>query len=113
MNTDHLYFVMVFTVPDDKFGRFKEVTAEQRRISETEEGTLVYETYRHKDGTFCHIERYADEAALIAHVQNTAPQLQEWMTIVELTNTIAMGTISDATVQKFALEQHYLPYAQM
>lgn len=113
MTSEHINFVMFFTVQDAQMARFEEITKEQRRISASEQGTTVYETYRHADGSFCHVERYADENALITHVQNTSSLLEEWMGIVELKQTVAAGPLSESIVKQFSLEAHYLPYAAM
>lgn len=113
MEDKTLIFIFSFTVKEENQARYEQVLAEQLEITKAEGGTLIYEIFRDKNGVYCQHERYADEAACLTHVQNTSAQLQEWMQLTEIKQTITLGPVSDTFKEQFALKEHYSPYAKV
>ncbi len=113
MEDKTLIFIFNFTVKEENQARYKQVLAEQLEITKTEVGTLIYEIFKDEDGVYCQHERYTDEVACLAHVENTGIQLQEWMQLTEVKQTIVLGPVSDTFKEQFALKEHYSPYAKV
>ncbi|MCT4629041.1 antibiotic biosynthesis monooxygenase [Winogradskyella sp.] len=110
---NEVIFVFSFEVKPENQERYDEVRQQQFEISKSEKGTLLYEVYRDENGVYCQHERYANEAAAALHIQNTAEQLQEWYTLVELKQVISLGQLSDAYKEQFQLKEVYAPYARV
>lgn len=113
MKDKTLIFIFSFIVKEENQARYEEVLAKQLEITKKEPGTLIYEIFKDENGVYCQHERYADEAACLKHVQNTSVQLQEWMQLTDVKQTIALGPISNTFKEQFALKEHYLPYAKV
>jgi quinol monooxygenase YgiN len=61
-----------------------------------EPGALNYEWFISEDSTMCHIyERYADSAAVMAHMGNFAAFAGRWEAAVEMKGATAYGAPSD------------------
>ncbi len=113
MEDKTLIFIFSFTVKEENQARYEEVLAEQLAITKNESGTLIYEIFKDENGVYCQHERYADEASCLTHVQNTGVQLQEWMELTKVKQTIALGPVSDTFKEQFALKEHYSHYAKV
>ncbi len=105
-----LIFIFSFTVLAEKEESYQKILAETLEITKDEEGTLLYEVFKDENGVYCQHERYANEAACLAHVQNTHVQLQQWFELTDVKQTIALGEISDAFKEQFQLKEHYKPF---
>jgi quinol monooxygenase YgiN len=110
---EELIFVFSFTVTPENQARYDEVREEQFKITEGEEGTLLYEVFKDENGVYCQHERYANEAAALVHVQNTQKQLEEWFQLVEMKQIISLGTLSDEYKKQFQLKEVFEPYARV
>lgn len=80
---------------------------------QNEPGTLMYEIFKDKDGVYCQHERYANEAALWEHVQNTAPELQQWFEFTEIQQLIILGDISDKMIETYNVKEYYTPFKRV
>ena len=110
MESNIIDLIFSFTVKPDDQARYEQTLARQLAITQNEPGLLSYEVFRRADGTFCQHERYVDEAAIRLHMQNTAEPLSVWYQVTQITHMIALGPLSDAFKQEFAMT-NYLPYA--
>lgn len=99
--------IFAFVVKDQ--ARYEQALAQQLAITQHEPHLLSYEVFRRADGTYCQHERYADEAAIRLHMQNTAEPLKSWTEATEITQMTALGTLSDEFKQEFGMD-NYLPY---
>lgn len=113
MNQKTIDFIFSFEVSSENQQRYDEVRQEQFAITKQEEGTLLYEVFKDENGLYCQHERYADEAAALAHVQNTAKQLEEWFQLVNLKQVISLGKLSEEYKQQFQLKEVFEPYARV
>jgi quinol monooxygenase YgiN len=68
---DEILGIARMKIIDGKLEEFKSISKKARDIVRTEEGTLQYDLYLNKLGTEALVvERYRDEAALMAHHEN-------------------------------------------
>jgi len=67
----HIYWVLEVAIHPGKLNDFQKVAKDLIAKTQSEPGTLCYEWNLSDDKTICHIyERYANEDALLAHVQS-------------------------------------------
>lgn len=67
--SDAIYWVLELEVQPGKLADFKKLAEEMVESTRKEAGTLAYEWTLGPDGKTCHIhERYADSAAVLAHL---------------------------------------------
>ncbi|MGI4834780.1 MAG: antibiotic biosynthesis monooxygenase family protein [Janthinobacterium lividum] len=102
--------IFAFTVKAENQALYEQTLAQQLAITANEPHVLGYEIFRQADGSYCQHERYADEAAIRLHTQNTAVPLKVWGEITEITHMTALGPLSDEFKQEFGMD-NYLPYA--
>lgn len=110
---NEVIFIFSFTIKPENQARYEEIRQQQFEVTKGEEGTLLYEVFKDENGVYCQHERYANEAALITHVQNTGTQLQEWMQLTEVQQTITLGNVSDGVKEQFQLKELYAPDARV
>ena len=102
--------IFAFTVQEKDQARYEQALAQQLAITKNEPHVLSYEIFRQADGSYCQHERYADEAAIRLHMQNTAVPLKLWGEVTKITHMTALGPLSDEFKQEFGMDS-YLPYA--
>lgn len=110
---NELVFIFSFKVSEANEAAYQEMLAQTLEITKKEEGTLMYEIFKDKNGVYCQHERYANEEALIAHAQNTATQLQQWFALTEVQQIISLGNISDAVIEQYQLKEVYSPFKRV
>ncbi len=73
-------------------------------VHQNEQGTLNYEWNVSADGKLCHIyERYADSAAVLAHLANFGEQFAErFLAILRPVRFVVYGSPSDAVKEALA-----------
>ncbi|WP_345223242.1 antibiotic biosynthesis monooxygenase family protein [Hymenobacter koreensis] len=111
MENQTVDLIFAFTVKPEHQERYEQVLAQQLAITKNEPHVLSYEIFRRPDGSYCQHERYANEAAIRLHMQNTAVPLKEWGEVTEITHMTALGPLSDAFTQEFHMQASYRPYA--
>jgi len=90
--TNHVGIVASLKINDGKLEDLKALAREMSEAAQAEPGTLVYEWYVSADGTRCDIhERYADNAAFLAHASGVGPFMQRLMTMVTPSATALYG----------------------
>lgn len=107
MDSQIVDLIFTFTVKDQ--ARYEQALAQQLAITQQEPHVLGYEVFRRADGSYCQHERYANEAAIDLHVQNTAAPLAIWSEVTEITSMLALGPLSEAYKQRYNM-LNYLPY---
>ena len=110
MGNQTVDLIFAFTVPEKDQARYEQALAQQLAITKDEPHVLSYEIFRRADGTYCQHERYADEAAIRLHMQNTAAPLKIWSKVTKITHMTALGPLSAEFKQEFGMDS-YLPYA--
>jgi quinol monooxygenase YgiN len=94
--TDNILSIAELSIRPGRLEAFKALVKELVQATQARElGTLNYEYFISDDGTTCHIyERYADSAAVMAHMANFAPFGERWAAAVEITHVTAYGAPS-------------------
>lgn len=106
-------FIFQFKVAPENEAAYQKMLAETLEITKNEAGTLMYEVFKDENGAYCQHERYANEAAIAQHVQNTHIQLQQWFELTEVQQIIALGNISDTFKEQFELKEIYTPFKRV
>lgn len=89
-----LYFT--YRVKDGHQARFDHYLELVPPVTEEKEPyVLEYEIFRQTDGSYLQHERYADEAAMIRHLQVTAEGQSAWAEATELLQLMAVGQLSE------------------
>lgn len=110
MNNQTIDLIFSFTVREADQTRYEQALAQQLAITKNEPHVLSYEIFRRADGSYCQHERYANEAAIRLHMQNTAGPLKLWGEVTKITHMTALGPLSDEFKQEFGIN-NYLLYA--
>ena len=91
--SENVYWVMAATVKDGKLEDFKALLRElvsEKRTSEP--GTLNYEWTLSEDARTCHIyERFADSAAVLAHLAGFPGFAERFMAVLAPTDFVVYG----------------------
>ncbi len=109
MQNETVDLIFSFTVAEADQARYEQTLAQQLAITQNEPHVLSYEVFCQAPGRYCQHERYANEAAIRLHMQNTAVPLAVWGEITTITHMTALGPLSDEFKQEFGMH-NYLPY---
>ena len=95
--SDNVFWVVELAIKPGQLDAFKALMNDMVAATQANEpGALNYEWFISEDGTTCHIyERYADSAAVMAHMGNFASFGERWAAAVEITGMTLYGTPSD------------------
>ena len=95
--SDNVFFIAGLAIRPGQLDAFKALMHDMVEATKANEpGALNYEWFISEDGTTCHIyERYADSAAVMAHMGNFAAFGARWEATVEMKGATAYGTPSD------------------
>lgn len=110
---NEIIFIFSFIVKPENQERYEASRKKSMEITKGEDGTLLYEVFRDKNGVYCQHERYANEEALWVHMQNTAESLAEWFAVAEIKQIITLGNVSDKVIEQYGLKDVYKPYARV
>jgi quinol monooxygenase YgiN len=94
--SDNVFWVVQVAIRPGQLEAFKALMDEMVASTKAEPGALNYEWFISEDSTMCHIyERYADSAAVMAHMGNFAAFAGRWEAAVEMKGATAYGAPSD------------------
>ena len=106
-------FIFSFKVAPENEEAYQKMLAETLKITKNETGTLMYEVFKDENSLYCQYERYADEEAVMQHVQRTHIQLQQWFELTEIQQIITLGNISNTLKEQFDLKEIYVPFKRV
>ena len=95
--SDNVFWIAELAIRPGQLEAFKALMNDMVEATKANEpGALNYEWFISQDGTTCHIyERYADSAAVMAHMGNLAAFGERWAATVEITGATVYGAPSD------------------
>jgi quinol monooxygenase YgiN len=94
--SDNVFWIAELAIRPGQLEAFKALVNDMVEATKAEPGALNYEWFISEDGTTCHIyERYADSAAVMAHMATFAAFGERWAATVEMTGTTAYGAPND------------------
>jgi quinol monooxygenase YgiN len=95
--SDTVSWVVELAIKPGQLDAFKALVSDMVAATQANEpGALNYEWFISEDGTTCHIyERYADSAAVMAHLANAGVFGERWAATVEIVGGTSYGTPSD------------------
>ena len=100
--TNNIYWTISATVKEGRLAGLKEHFVKMIAMTSTEPGALSYDFWLSEDETRVYIhERYADNDAALAHVQNVGDQLGPFLDAVEMDPIVILGPVNDAAKAVF------------
>ena len=94
--TNNIYWTISTTVKEGRLAGLKEHFAKMIATTSTEPGALSYDFWLSEDETRVHIhERYVDNDATVAHVQNVGEHLGPFLDAVEMDPLVILGPVND------------------
>jgi quinol monooxygenase YgiN len=94
------YLSVEFTITPGRNDAFKSLAHQLTEKTSKESGTLAYEWYFSSDESKCHlVELYKDSGAILAHLNNVGPILQELLETSKVTRFEVFGNLN-AEVEK-------------
>lgn len=89
-------YTVEFSIQEGQQASFKDQLKEIIPfIKSNEPGALMYEFYFNSDESKCYVqEQYADSPAMLAHLANVSPRLQEILKISAITRLEIFGALS-------------------
>lgn len=94
--TENVYWLITMSINDGKLDDFRRLAKDMCAATEQEEGALAYEWFLSEDRATCHIyERYADNAAVMAHLANFGKVADQFMACVTPTGITVYGPADD------------------
>ena len=101
--TDNIYWTINATVKEGRITGLKEHVKLMIEMTSKEDGALCYDFWLNDDETRLFIyERYADNDAAIAHVQNVGEHLGPFLDAVEMDPIVILGPVNDEVKGVFA-----------
>ncbi len=100
-----LEFVFMYKVSPENQELYEEARKESFAITATEPGVLTYDIYKSEEGVYAQRERYANEAALAAHMKNTEKSLAKWFQATEIQRVLTFGKISEEMKKQLQLQE--------
>jgi quinol monooxygenase YgiN len=93
----HVSLSIAFAVKPGQLDEFKALLAEMIEFTRTESGTLIYECSIAEDGSTVHAhDRYADSAALLAHLATFGEKFAErLLSAADVTGFFVYGAPND------------------
>jgi quinol monooxygenase YgiN len=101
--TQNVYWTIHATLHDGKLDDLKELMGKMVELTNGESGALNYEWSISADQKTLYVfERYADSAAVMAHMANVGPHLPTLMEYVTLAAPLVLGAPDDTVKAAFA-----------
>ncbi|MGB0590013.1 MAG: putative quinol monooxygenase [Myxococcota bacterium] len=100
--TNNIYWTIDATVKEGRLADLKEHFKLMIEMTSREAGALSYDFWLSDDETrvFIH-ERYADNEAALAHVQNVGAHLGPFLDAIEMAPLVLLGPVNDAVKAVF------------
>jgi len=99
MRTDQIHYTLQFDVADGKMAEFEALADEAITQTRDEPGTLVYRWQMGSPSTVQLHERFADEAAMGAHLAAATEVFGKLMEVSEVTRFDVHGDISNESTE--------------
>ena len=100
MRSDQIHYTLQFDVADGKMDEFEALADEAIAQTKDEPGTLVYRWQQGGSGSSVQLhERFADEAAMGAHLTNATDVFGRLMGVSEVTRFDVHGDISPESTE--------------
>jgi len=92
--SDDIAIFATMNVTQENYAAFKAALAPIIDIVRDEEGTLLYDWFRQGDTIYLY-ERYDNEAAFFAHLENNGPFFGDLFAVAEITSVTTMSPLPD------------------